>query len=86
MIPEQRGIIPRACSHIFSFIRNSPDGVEFSIKCSFLEIYKEVIRDLLSPKGYNLKIRETPSRGTWVDGLTEQVTFSNKLFNFLNLF
>lgn len=73
LIMEQRGIIPRACSHIFSYIKKSQEGIEFTIKCSFLEIYKEVIRDLLNPKGFNLKVRETPSRGVWVEGLTEQV-------------
>jgi centromeric protein E len=49
------------------------EGTEFTIKCSFLEIYKEVVRDLLNPKGSNLKVRETPQRGVWVDDLTDQV-------------
>ena len=29
------------------------------------------VRDLLSPTGENLKTRETPGRGVWVEGLTE---------------
>src|SRR5690242_7693605 len=69
--PELRGIIPRACSHIFDHIHKDNDGIEFSIKCSFLEIYKEIIRDLLNPKGVNLRVRETPSRGVWVEDLSE---------------
>jgi len=67
------GIIPRACSHIFEHISNDTSGTEYTIKCSFLEIYKEVIRDLLNPKGNNLKVRETPSKGVWVDELSEVV-------------
>ncbi|ELR10902.1 kinesin motor domain containing protein [Acanthamoeba castellanii str. Neff] len=59
-----KGIIPRA-------IRDRE--TEFAIKCSFLEIYKERIRDLLNPKNANLKVRETPSRGVWVDGITEEI-------------
>lgn len=67
------GIIPRSCSHIFNHINEDATGTEFIIKCSFLEIYKEVIRDLINPKNVNLKIRESPQKGVWVDGLTEQV-------------
>eukprot|EP00029_Vermamoeba_vermiformis_P007434 TRINITY_DN321_c0_g1_i1.p1 TRINITY_DN321_c0_g1~~TRINITY_DN321_c0_g1_i1.p1 ORF type:complete len:1029 (+),score=352.71 TRINITY_DN321_c0_g1_i1:163-3249(+) len=68
---SMKGIIPRACSHIFQHIANDTSGTEYTIKCSFLEIYKEVIRDLLNPKGNNLKVRETPSKGVWVDELSE---------------
>lgn len=58
---------------IFEHIANDSAGTEYTIKCSFLEIYKEIVKDLLNPKGVNLKVRETPSRGVWVEGLTEQV-------------
>lgn len=68
---DTMGIIPRACRHIFQYIARCTDGTEFTIKCSFLEIYKEVIKDLLNPKNSNLKIRESPHRGVWVEGLTE---------------
>ena len=37
-------------SHIFEHISNDHEGTEYVIKCSFLEIYKEIIRDLLNPK------------------------------------
>lgn len=37
------------------------------------EIYKEVIHDLLNPKNTNLRVRETPSRGVWVENLSEVV-------------
>lgn len=68
------GIIPRACHHIFTHIQSNPEAVtEFTVKCSFLEIYKEVIKDLLKPKNINLKVRETPTRGVWVENLSEQV-------------
>ncbi len=63
---ENRGIIPRACSHIFEHISQDKEGVEYTIKCSFLEIYREAVRDLLNPKNNNLRIRDTPERGVWV--------------------
>lgn len=70
--PETRGIIPRACAQLFSHIEQDTSGTEYTIKCSFLEIYKETLRDLLDPKSLTkLKIRETPARGVWVEGLTE---------------
>ena len=36
-----------------------------------LEIYKENLRDLLDPElGSNMKIKQDPRRGIYVDGLT----------------
>lgn len=61
--PETRGIIPRACSQLFSHIEQDNSGTEFTIKCSFLEIYKETLRDLLDPKSATkLKVRWGPTR------------------------
>jgi hypothetical protein len=71
------GIIPRACAHIFSFIEEDQEGVEFTIKCSFLEIYLETVRDLLDPRHKEaLKVRETPQKGVWVEGLSEHYVSS----------
>eukprot|EP01114_Cavostelium_apophysatum_P013371 TRINITY_DN3225_c0_g1_i1.p1 TRINITY_DN3225_c0_g1~~TRINITY_DN3225_c0_g1_i1.p1 ORF type:complete len:1612 (-),score=534.39 TRINITY_DN3225_c0_g1_i1:42-4877(-) len=84
--PNMKGIIPRACAHIFEHIANDTSGTEYTIKCSFLEIYKEVVKDLLNPTGSNLKVRETPARGVWVEGLTEQyVGREEDVFNLLQL-
>ena len=60
-------------SHIFDYIDGDTSTREYAIKCSFLEIYKEVVRDLLNPKNVDMKIRESPQKGVWVDGLTEEV-------------
>lgn len=45
--------------------------VEFTLKCSMLEIYKETLRDLLSSEPAELKIKEDPRRGIYVQNLTE---------------
>jgi centromeric protein E len=56
---EQRspGIIPLAVKDVFSIIQETPER-EFLLRVSYLEIYNEVINDLLDPTGQNLRIRE----------------------------
>jgi kinesin family protein 5 len=73
---KQRGIIPRACHFIFSHIAEDESGTEWQIKSSFLEIYMENVKDLLSSDKSSLKVRETPARGVWVEGLTEEFVTS----------
>jgi hypothetical protein len=46
--PENKGIIPKAFDHIFGCIDDAEDNKKFLVRCSYLEIYKEKIRDLLS--------------------------------------
>jgi centromeric protein E len=41
-----------------------------------LEIYNEVIRDLLDPEKVNLKIHENHNREIWVGNLTESIVLS----------
>jgi kinesin family protein 5 len=59
-------------SQLFKRITEDKEGTEFTIKCSFMEIYKERVRDLLNPKSVNLKVHETPTRGVWVEDITEE--------------
>ena len=47
--PEMQGLLPRAFEHIFSNIAIAdPSVTRFLVRASFLEIYNEEIRDLLS--------------------------------------
>ncbi|EEC77310.1 hypothetical protein OsI_15968 [Oryza sativa Indica Group] len=50
-------------------------GREFLLRVSYLEIYNEVINDLLDPIGQNLRIRED-AQGTYVEGIKEEVVLS----------
>ena len=58
---EERGIIPRAIESVLSSANNmtANGGWEYSLECSFLEIYNETIRDLLaksqSTEAYDIK-------------------------------
>ncbi|XP_076940895.1 kinesin-like protein KIN-7D, mitochondrial [Bidens hawaiensis] len=68
------GIIPLAIKDVFSIIQDTP-GREFLLRVSYLEIYNEVINDLLDPTGQNLRIRED-AQGTYVEGIKEEVVLS----------
>ncbi|KAL4578267.1 hypothetical protein LXL04_014387 [Taraxacum kok-saghyz] len=68
------GVIPLAIKHAFSIIQETPSR-EFLLRLSYLEIYNEVVHDLLNPTGQNLRIRED-SQGTFVDGIKEEVVLS----------
>jgi len=76
---DLRGVIPNSFGHIFQFVKASKD-IEFLIRCSYLELYNEEIRDLLSPnqKGNNAKceLKEDPNKGVYVKGLTDVVVES----------
>ncbi|KAL2927256.1 Kinesin-like protein KIN-7D mitochondrial [Bienertia sinuspersici] len=68
------GIIPLAIKDVFSIIQETP-GREFLLRVSYLEIYNEVINDLLDPTGQNLRVREDV-QGTYVEGVKEEVVLS----------
>lgn len=44
---ELRGIIPRSFGHIFKVIEGTPKN-QFLVRCSYIELYNEEVRDLLS--------------------------------------
>jgi centromeric protein E len=69
------GIIPLAIKDVFSIIQETPDR-EFLLRVSYLEIYNEVINDLLDPIGQNLRVREDGQQGTYVEGIKEEVVLS----------
>ncbi|XP_031102750.1 kinesin-like protein KIN-7K, chloroplastic [Ipomoea triloba] len=68
------GIIPLAVKDAFSIIQETPSR-EFLLRVSYLEIYNEVVNDLLNPAGQNLRIRED-AQGTFVEGVKEEVVLS----------
>ncbi|CAB3985193.1 kinesin KIF16B isoform X2, partial [Paramuricea clavata] len=73
------GLIPRICEAMFSKMNaNKDQGVSYRTEVSYLEIYKEHVRDLLRPpaKGttqHNLKVREHPRDGIYVQDLTKHL-------------
>jgi kinesin family protein 3/17 len=70
---QLRGVIPNSFQHIFEHIANAKDK-QFLVRASYLEIYNEEIRDLLSkePK-INLQLKENIDSGVYVKDLTSFV-------------
>lgn len=74
--PELRGVIPNSFDHIFDHIKLAKD-TEFLVRCSYLEIYNEEIRDLLVTDATNrLELHEDRDRGVFVKDLTQVVVDS----------
>ncbi|KAJ1798502.1 hypothetical protein LPJ59_002456 [Coemansia sp. RSA 2399] len=69
------GIIKLAVNEMFRIIECDPDR-EYLIRVSFLEIYNEVLRDLLEPSKANLKIHENAKREIFVGDLSEHIVFN----------
>ncbi|KMT19694.1 hypothetical protein BVRB_1g007500 isoform B [Beta vulgaris subsp. vulgaris] len=73
-LQKSPGIIPLAVKDIFEMIQETPSR-EFLLRVSYLEIYNEVINDLLDPIGQNLRIRED-TQGTYIEGIKDEVVLS----------
>ncbi|PLW15697.1 hypothetical protein PCANC_14326 [Puccinia coronata f. sp. avenae] len=72
---QDRGIIPLTCSALFDRIQEklvTDPTVRYTVEVSFMEIYNERVRDLLNPKNKgNLRVREHPSLGPYVEDLSK---------------
>ncbi|KAH1252064.1 Kinesin-like protein KIN-7E [Glycine max] len=65
------GITEYAVADIFDYI-NKHEERAFVLKFSAIEIYNEIIRDLLSTENTSLRLRDDPERGPIVEKLTEE--------------
>jgi purine nucleoside phosphorylase len=68
--PKLKGIIPRTFDHIFQRIAEMGKNKQFMVCVSFLELYNEEIRDLLSKAQKKLEIKEKES-GVYVKDLSK---------------
>jgi len=81
---ETKGIIPRAAMDIFKVWELSPEIKEIEVRCSMIEIYKENLNDLLTDEYTDLKIKESPIHGVYVEGLCEiPITSEEELMFYL---
>ncbi|WWD19337.1 hypothetical protein CI109_103796 [Kwoniella shandongensis] len=77
------GIVPRVLHRLFSLLESS-QNTEYSVKCSYIELYNEELRDLLATEykgdasatqqqqnGGGLKLYEDGKKGVYIQGLEE---------------
>lgn len=79
------GIIPLGCQELFNRVAENDDpNVKYEVAVSFMEIYNEKVRDLLNGDASNqknLKVREIPTKGFFVQGLTKRDVGDYKSIN-----
>lgn len=72
----QRGIIPQAIQYCFDSIQLYPDR-EFLFRVSYLEVYNEQIKDLLTTEPTQIKIQDGGLKvGVVISGVKEQVVLN----------
>ena len=67
---NEPGIMSQTLEELFAKIERMKEDKTFKVKCSFIEIYNEYIRDLLGG-GQDLDLREDPMKGMSVAGVSE---------------
>ncbi|NXW09590.1 KIF19 protein, partial [Fregetta grallaria] len=65
------GICARTLGDLFQAIEDTSGDMEYDVSMSYLEIYNEMIRDLLNPSLGCLQLREDASGTVQVAGITE---------------
>ncbi|KAJ7984805.1 hypothetical protein DPEC_G00358580 [Dallia pectoralis] len=73
---REPGIYVRTLNDLFKAIEETSDDMRYSISMSYLEIYNEMIRDLLNPSSGFLDLREDSKGEIQVAGITEVSTIN----------
>ncbi|TFK10444.1 RING finger protein 17 [Platysternon megacephalum] len=68
------GIYIRTLNDLFKAIEATSDNMDYTVSMSYLEIYNEVIRDLLNPSSGFLDLREDARGSIQIAGITEVST------------
>eukprot|EP00040_Diaphanoeca_grandis_P018619 m.97925 g.97925 ORF g.97925 m.97925 type:complete len:721 (+) comp27023_c0_seq1:270-2432(+) len=72
--PELQGIIPNSFAHIFGVISQAKETTRFLVRCSYLEIYCEDVRDLLGKdQTKKLQVKGHGDKGIYVQDLSSFV-------------
>lgn len=73
--PEKPGLIPRICREMFTRMKLGEEaGTGYKTQVSYLEIYNERVKDLLSGSsnaGHALRVREHRTLGPYVENLSQ---------------
>ncbi|PSR87873.1 Kinesin-like protein [Actinidia chinensis var. chinensis] len=83
---DDPGLMVLSLHTIFDLIKKDDSSDGFQVSCSYLEIYNEVIYDLLEKSSGHLELREDPEQGIVVSGLRcIKVQSADKILELLNL-
>ncbi|XVF59173.1 hypothetical protein PTKIN_Ptkin07bG0254300 [Pterospermum kingtungense] len=83
---QDPGLMVLSLHTIFDLIKRDKSSYEFEVTCSYLEVYNEVIYDLLEKSSGSLELREDPEQGIIVVGLRcIKVHSADKIVELLNL-
>uniref|UniRef100_F7DUN3 Kinesin-like protein n=1 Tax=Xenopus tropicalis TaxID=8364 RepID=F7DUN3_XENTR len=69
-LDSEPGIYIRTLNDLFRAIEVSSNSLDYTVSMSYLEIYNEIIRDLLNPAGV-LELREDAKGNIQIAGITE---------------
>ena len=64
---EKVGLMIRAIRDLFNFVNSQQDKV-YNIKITYIEVYNEILKDLLSDKKTSIEIRTDPNKGVIIQG------------------
>ena len=75
---KDEGIIFKACDYLFEKIQlnknlNKTEDINYEIKISYIEIYNEIVKDLINDKGPSLMIVEEPQKGVICSNVKEVI-------------
>ena len=78
LLDDEVGVIPRVISDVFAGIERRKGTSEISVRCAFLEVHNEEVRDLLHPDTTTkaISIRERADGAIVVSGIREEETRS----------
>ncbi|ESQ45571.1 hypothetical protein EUTSA_v10010126mg [Eutrema salsugineum] len=80
------GLMVLSLNTIFDMIKSDKSSDDFEVTCSYLEVYNEVIYDLLEKSSGHLELREDPEQGIVVAGLRSIKVYSaDRILELLNL-
>ncbi len=72
------GIMLLTMNELFKQIEKNTTEKDYVIKISYLEVYNETLRDLLSNEDTSLDLREDVEKGIIVAGITEVIATTSQ--------